>query len=206
MIATLVVLLAALVVAVVVIMVLLTRHASFRASHKYTDGDLASARQDSLTRSRHVVSGKVQEHLAPLFPEFLSQFNPRDARFLGTPLDFVVFDGLDEGEECRNIVFVEVKTGRSSVTKRERHVRDAISRAPSHCGEPASPQPRARTPLPCTRSPACRGTAAHWHARPRESLFVCGCKHLLTGTRHGTRWRPVRAPRGRGRLLTPSGS
>src|SRR4249919_838356 len=24
----------------------------------------------------------------------ISQFNPKDARFLGTPLDFVVFDGL----------------------------------------------------------------------------------------------------------------
>ena len=54
---------------------------------------------------------EVQEHLAPLFPAFLSQFNPKDARFLGTPLDFIVFDGLDEGE-VRRVVFVEVKTGR----------------------------------------------------------------------------------------------
>ncbi|MGH3003840.1 MAG: Holliday junction resolvase-like protein [Gaiellaceae bacterium] len=29
------------------------------------------ARKDSLTRGRHVVSGKVQEHLAPLFTEFI---------------------------------------------------------------------------------------------------------------------------------------
>jgi len=34
--------------------------------------------------------------------------NPKDARFLGTPLDFIVFDGLDEGE-VRRIVFVEVR-------------------------------------------------------------------------------------------------
>ena len=34
----------------------------------------------------------------PLFPAFRNQFNPKDARFLGTPLDFIVFDGLDEGE------------------------------------------------------------------------------------------------------------
>jgi predicted Holliday junction resolvase-like endonuclease len=67
----------------------------------------------------------VQEHLAPLFPQFLSQFNPKDARFLGTPLDFIVFDGLDEGE-VRRVVFVEVKTGKASLLSRERRCRDAI--------------------------------------------------------------------------------
>jgi predicted Holliday junction resolvase-like endonuclease len=36
-----------------------------------------------------------------------------------------VFDGLDEGEVER-IVFVEVKTGGSTLTTRERRVRDAI--------------------------------------------------------------------------------
>ena len=78
--------------------------------------------------SRHVTLGKAQEHLAPLFPEFLQQFNPSDARFLGSPLDFIVFDGLCEGDdtEVRQVVFVEVKTGRASLSRRERRVRDAI--------------------------------------------------------------------------------
>jgi predicted Holliday junction resolvase-like endonuclease len=67
----------------------------------------------------------VQEHLAPLFPEFLNQFNPKDTRFLGTPLDFIVFDGLDEGE-VRRVVFVEVKTGKAGLLSRERRCRDAI--------------------------------------------------------------------------------
>jgi predicted Holliday junction resolvase-like endonuclease len=48
-----------------------------------------------------------------------------DVRFLGTPVDLVVFDGLAEGR-VRRIVFVEVKTGRSSLTIRERCVRDLI--------------------------------------------------------------------------------
>ena len=46
-------------------------------------------------------------------------------RFLGTPVDLVVFDGLAEGR-VRRIVFVEVKTGRSGLTSRERCVRDVI--------------------------------------------------------------------------------
>jgi predicted Holliday junction resolvase-like endonuclease len=56
-------------------------------------------------------------------PDF--RFNPKDAQFLGRPVDFVVFDGLDEGQ-LRRIVFVEVKTGQSRLTARERLVRDAI--------------------------------------------------------------------------------
>ncbi len=118
----------ALVATLLIIVWLVASRASYQAHHKYTDADLKSARDDSVLRSRSVVSGKVQEHLAPLFPEFISQFNPRDAIFLGTPLDFVVFDGLNDGDdtEVRRVVFVEVKTGKASVNRRERRVRDAI--------------------------------------------------------------------------------
>lgn len=116
---------ALLIVALILALVVIAWLLFYQARHKHTDADLTRARQDSIMRSRSVVSGKVQEHLAPLFPEFISQFNPKDARFLGTPLDFVVFDGLDEGE-VRRVVFVEVKTGKSSLASRERRVREAI--------------------------------------------------------------------------------
>lgn len=119
-------LLIALVLAIVVIVILLARQAVYGSRYRYTDSDLESARRDALARSRNVVSGKVQEHLVPFFPEFLELFNPRDARFLGSPIDFVVFAGLDEGEECRDVVLVEVKTGKSALSKRERQVRDAV--------------------------------------------------------------------------------
>lgn len=135
----------ALIMALVVIVWLVARSASYRARYRYTKADLDDARKDSVTRSRSAVSGKVHEQLAPLFPEFLSQFNPRDARFIGTPLDFIVFDGLaDDDGDVRRVVFVEVKTGKSALTKRERRVRDAVTarrveyqllRLPSEAGE-----------------------------------------------------------------------
>ena len=40
-------------------------------------------------------------------------------------MDFVVFDGLDEGA-LRRVVFVEVKTGDADLSPRERQVRDAV--------------------------------------------------------------------------------
>ena len=49
----------------------------------------------------------------------------KDARFLGSPVDLVVFDGLSEGR-VRRIVFVEVKTGGAGLTGRERLVREVV--------------------------------------------------------------------------------
>lgn len=84
-------------------------------------------RRDAIRRSLAVVTGKVSEQLVPHFPQF--PFAPQDARFLGSPVDFVVFDGLSEGEEAvRRIVFVEVKTGGARVSPREQRIRDAIDR------------------------------------------------------------------------------
>ncbi len=82
-------------------------------------------RKDAVERSGSVTLGKVTEHLAPYFADFVSRFNPRDARFLGTPIDLIVFDGLDEGN-LKQIVFVEVKTGKSSLSHREKQVRDVV--------------------------------------------------------------------------------
>jgi len=83
-------------------------------------------RQDAVQRSQAVTTGKIVEHLVPYLPNF--NYNPKDARFVGSPVDFIVFDGLNEEEEdqLRSIVFIEIKTGMSSLTRRERLVRDAV--------------------------------------------------------------------------------
>lgn len=83
----------------------------------------AKIRDDAVQRSLAVTAGKVHEQLVPYLPEF--GFNPKDARFLGSPVDLVVFDGLAAGE-VRRVVFLEVKTGGAPLTARERQVRDVI--------------------------------------------------------------------------------
>ena len=97
-------------IALLVIAVLAPRH-------------LRDARRNAIDQHRAVTNGQVYEQLVPYLPDF--DFNPKDARFLGRPVDFVVFDGLDEGE-LRRIVFVEVKTGGSKLTRREQLIRDAV--------------------------------------------------------------------------------
>jgi len=80
-------------------------------------------RKDAIDKSQAVTMGKMTEHMVPYLPGF--GFNPSDARFIGSPIDLVVFDGLDNGE-IKKIVFVEIKTGVSTLSTRERWVRDAI--------------------------------------------------------------------------------
>ena len=83
----------------------------------------AEVRADAVQRSEAITAGKVHEQLLPYLPDF--PYNPKDVRFLGSPTDLVVFDGLAEGQ-VKRIVFLEVKTGSSGLTARERSVRDAI--------------------------------------------------------------------------------
>jgi predicted Holliday junction resolvase-like endonuclease len=80
-------------------------------------------REDAITKSQAVTMGKVTEHFIPYLPEFV--YNPQDARFIGSPIDFVVFDGLSEGD-LRQVVFMEVKTGGAALSTRERWIRDVI--------------------------------------------------------------------------------
>lgn len=81
-------------------------------------------RRDAVQRSQAVFNGKVTEHLIPLLDQF--PYNPKDVRFLGTPVDLVVFDGMDE-DDLYEIVFVEIKTGGSAnLSTRERRIRDAV--------------------------------------------------------------------------------
>ncbi|KAF5087689.1 Holliday junction resolvase-like protein [Methanoculleus horonobensis] len=82
-------------------------------------------RTDAVRRSQSVTRGKVTECLIPYFPDF--PYNPKDARFLGTPVDLIVFDGLSDADEVEKVVFVEIKTGKAAnLSKRERAVRECI--------------------------------------------------------------------------------
>lgn len=101
-------------------------HVRYRLTYRYGEADLAAARKDATRRSRSVLAGKAGEQMAPLVPAFSDRFDPAEARFLGAPIDYVVFDGLGCGE-LREVVLVEVKTGGSRLSASEREVERAIA-------------------------------------------------------------------------------
>lgn len=80
-------------------------------------------RQDAINRSQSVILGKVTEHLIPFHQNF--PFNPKEARFIGSPIDMIVFDGI-ENEDIVDIIILEIKTGKSTLSKRQRLIRDAV--------------------------------------------------------------------------------
>ena len=80
-------------------------------------------RQDAINRSQSVILGKVTEHLIPFHQNF--PYNPKEARFIGSPIDMIVFQGIDNEEEV-TIYILEIKTGTSSLNKRQKLVRDAV--------------------------------------------------------------------------------
>lgn len=85
---------------------------------------IKEARTDAVRKSRASIEGQVMEQLVPYFPEWT--YTPSDARFLGSPLDFIVFDGLSTGK-VENVVFVEIKSRNSKITQRQRSVKKAIN-------------------------------------------------------------------------------
>jgi len=85
-------------------------------------------RKDSVNRSRSTLKGRISEQMAPLLPEF--PFSPADARFIGNPIDFVVFDGYtkvkDENGDAISVVLVEEKKGKGKLTREETLIKRAV--------------------------------------------------------------------------------
>jgi predicted Holliday junction resolvase-like endonuclease len=115
-----------LVLALIALGLLAGSYLRYRLTHRYGELELEAARRDAAKRSRGVLAGKGAEQVAPLVPAFSDRFESSEARFLGAPIDYIVFDGLGSGE-LREIVLVEVKTGRSQLNANEREVERAIA-------------------------------------------------------------------------------
>ena len=81
-------------------------------------------RKDAIKRSRAVIGGQVVEQVAPFLPNFPCK--PSDARFIGKPVDFIAFSGLSEYDTVDEILLIEVKTGQSDLSSRERQIKNAV--------------------------------------------------------------------------------
>lgn len=88
-------------------------------------------RQRAVDQSRAVLKGKMAEHMAPLLPGFA--FVPADARFLGDPIDYVVFDGYGEArdgdsDQDVSIVLLDVKSGSARLSPSQHKIAEAVAR------------------------------------------------------------------------------
>ncbi|MEE8194149.1 MAG: Holliday junction resolvase-like protein [Dehalococcoidales bacterium] len=81
-------------------------------------------RKMAITQSRAVLGGKFVEQLALYLPEF--KYDPTEARFIGSPIDLIVFPGLATGDP-KEIVIMEIKTGKNcQLTPQQRKISQLV--------------------------------------------------------------------------------
>ena len=92
---------------------------------------LKIAKNRSIDGSRAVIKGKIAEQLAPILPDF--NYLPSDARFIGDPVDYIVFNGYtdikDNGSSDLNleIVILDIKTGQASLSVLQEAIAKAVN-------------------------------------------------------------------------------
>ncbi len=84
---------------------------------------LKTEREDAIKRSRAILTGQFSENIAPYFPNF--PYSPTECKFLGKPIDFIVFKGADENN-IKEVIFLEIKSGNSKLNKQEKNLKETI--------------------------------------------------------------------------------
>ena len=85
-------------------------------------------REDATLRGSRTLSGKTLEKLVPFLDKF--NYDPHDVRWLGDPIDLVIFDGYSKnnGKDLDQIVFLEVKSGNSKLSPNQNKIKDVVER------------------------------------------------------------------------------
>lgn len=104
-----------------IILYLLWKIVQLKLAHRVA---ILDTRKDTGNRQRSIIKGQISEVLAPW--SIKSVNSVKELNFLGNPIDFVGFKGLD-GEGDIDIKFIEVKSGKSRLNKNQRRIRDAVA-------------------------------------------------------------------------------
>ena len=113
-----------LVIAAVILSLLYTGYVIGKIiSNRKWENNLPDIRNNAIIQSRAVLAGQFSEQLAPYLPDF--PFKATECRFIGKPIDLIVFKGMDE-KNIHEVEFVEIKSGKSKINKHEKNLRDTI--------------------------------------------------------------------------------
>ena len=102
---------------------LIDMNSEFNRFKTQKDNDILEARKDSNKKQRATIKGQISETIAPWSMTVVDSVS--ELNFLGNPIDFVGFKGLD-GKGDVSIKFIEVKSGASKLNSNQRRVRDAV--------------------------------------------------------------------------------
>lgn len=88
-------------------------------------------KQKGRAASAHTQRGQLLEKWTPFLnhPDIDEEWDHKDWSFLGQPIDYVVFNWFEnkqENLERGQIVMLDVKSGKSSLTTKQRRIRDLV--------------------------------------------------------------------------------
>jgi predicted Holliday junction resolvase-like endonuclease len=111
-------------VLVVLLSIFITRLVYEKRFREWQESEAEELKTTAIKQSRAVLGGKFTEQLVPFFPDF--KYDPTEVRFIGSPIDMVVFPGLAKGDP-QEIVILEVKTGKNAqLTGSQQKIRQLI--------------------------------------------------------------------------------
>ena len=94
------------------------------AEIQHWQAETEQARKSAVTQSRAVLGGKFTEQMTPYLPDF--KYDPTEARFIGSPIDMIVFPGLSSGNP-KEIVIIEIKSGsKYQLTQTEKKIQQLV--------------------------------------------------------------------------------
>jgi len=82
------------------------------------DSELNYNKLLSQKKSSEIRLGQISENLAPFLKEF--KYNPKKTHFIGMPIDYIIF-------EEDKIIFLEIKSGKSSLTPKQNNIKNLIN-------------------------------------------------------------------------------
>ena len=90
----------------------------------------SSVRRDAADRSRYVLKGKIAEHMVPLLSDIF-KYDPSDARFIGAPIDYLIFDGYtavkdNNSDNPITVILADIKAGNATLNRTERKIKEAV--------------------------------------------------------------------------------
>ena len=94
------------------------------------DKDIKEAQKRSNNMQRNVLKGQIGEQFTPFITDF--PYNPSDCRFMGEPIDYIIFQNLHECADGNvpiedvQLIIAEVKTGNARLNQRQKIIKQVI--------------------------------------------------------------------------------
>jgi len=118
----------------IIVVILAIRQRRIKRRHeddiRFMKESISRERDDAVQRSRSTLKGKIGEQMSPLFPEFYSKYEPADARFLGSPIDYIIFKNMGkfskDKKELIEVILLDVKIGSSTLSPLQNAIKRAV--------------------------------------------------------------------------------